>query len=120
MYHHITKYNYANMCKIVCELCVTCDYDSGFTSPCSKFDPHLESKESVTEHMNETKETSTNQIMFLLCRMCAYRTDPSHMDKLDSIHAEFISDMIESVSKENHAKTIMITDKNGRIVNIME
>jgi hypothetical protein len=62
------------MCKIYCELCVECDYNTGFTLSCDHFDPDMESRESLTEHMNDTKHTSTNKIVFLLCRSCTITT----------------------------------------------
>lgn len=118
--HNTNFYKDVNMCKIVCELCVNCNYNMGHTVPCKDFDPHLEAKENMTKHMNETMDTSTNEILFILCRTCSATTDADSMTKLDSIHAGFIGDMLDSVAKENDARTIVITGKDGHIVQIME
>lgn len=98
---------------------VKCNYDFGYTLPCKDFDPHLELKEVVTEHMNMTKKTFTNQILFLLCRKCVPLVDPKSLSNLDNEHSAFINDVIKSVDAENEAPLVLIKDERGRVVRVM-
>ncbi len=109
-----------NMCKIICELCVRCDYNTGFTLSCNSYDPHLATEKDAFGHMDQTKHTSTNEIMFILCRMCMVTQDEMKLSELDSEHSQLINDVLENVNKENDAKLILITDNNGRIVHPMK
>jgi hypothetical protein len=108
------------MCKIVCELCVGCDYDFGYTNYCDDFDASVGMKADLTRHMNRTKDTSTNEIMFLLCRRCAPMLKDGEADLLDDIHRDFIKDVLKNASMTNSAATNVVVNKDGRVVWIMQ
>jgi hypothetical protein len=107
------------MCRITLELCVKCDYSHGFTHDCKNFDSYMGTDPELTKHLNETKETSSNQIMFLLCRTCVHDVEDEKLLTLDSDYSEFIQGLLTSVRKKNNAKIVVMTTKDGGSVHPM-
>jgi hypothetical protein len=117
MHHQLTSI----MCKSIAELCVECDYYHAHITPCSEHDAFHTTKYAFNKHMSETKDRSTNELLFLLCRNCVPSSTPESIEKLDETSAPFIVDIVNSIKSDNAAPVLLIKDKekSGKTVRVM-